>query len=85
VEIPVKKKHIAGKGLYGYPRTHSGNSRKKTKKTFHGYSDPYDKSAHALVLWPNMKTSMVHGGDVAHIGLRAEAIRAKMKAQQEGN
>jgi hypothetical protein len=61
IEIPVKKKHIAGKGLYGYPRTHSGNSRKKVKKIGSNSAfQPYDKTKHVLVLGADMKKRFVH-------------------------
>lgn len=61
-EIPVKRKHIAAKGLYGYPRTHSGNSRKKVKKlgANHGATYKYNPRDHALYLQANMKLKMVH-------------------------
>lgn len=75
-EIPVKKKHIAGKGLYGYPRNHNGNNHKKTKKSFHGYSDPYVREDHVKVLLPNMKVRMFHGSDARHIYEIVNDLRA---------
>lgn len=61
MEIPVKKKHIAAKGLYGYPRSHNGNSRKKVKKIGSNTAyQPYDKTKHVLVLQPNMKKVFIH-------------------------
>lgn len=63
VEIPVKKKHIAAKGLYGYPRNHNGNSRKKVKKIGSNTAfQPYDKTKHVLVLGTDMKKRFVHHG-----------------------
>lgn len=66
IQIPLKKKYIASKSLYGYPRTHSGNGRKRSKRVGNsGYSDPYNKRSHVLVLLPNMKLRWVHG-ELAH-------------------
>lgn len=68
VEIKVKKKHIASKGLYGYPRVHSGNNRKKVKKIGgNGVFQPYNPRDHALVLQANMKLKMVHGLEARQI------------------
>lgn len=67
VEIKVKKKHIASKGLYGFPRTHSGNSKKKVKKLGNGVFQPYNPREHALVLQSNMKLKMVHGLEARQI------------------
>lgn len=74
-EIPIKKKHIAGKGIYGYSRNHNGNNKKKTKKSFHGYSDPYVREDHVLALLPNGKLRMFHGSDARNIYDRFAAGR----------
>lgn len=66
-EIKVKKKHIAGKGIYGYPRQHNGRSTKKIKKLGNGVFQPYNRDDHALVLQANMKLKMVHGEDAHKI------------------
>lgn len=68
-EIPVKKKWIASKGLYGYPRTHSGNSRKKVKKlgATHGATHKYNPREHALYLQANMKLKMVHHNEARRV------------------
>lgn len=63
-EIKTKRKLIACKGLYGYPRTHSGNNNKKVKKIGSNTAfQPYNKRAQALVLLPNMKKKMVYGAE----------------------
>lgn len=63
MEIPVKKKYLASKRLYGYARVHSGNGRKKPKRSWAGISNPYDKRSHVLVLQTNMKKKFVHGSE----------------------
>lgn len=50
VEIPLKKKYRPTPKVWGYSRTHSGNSSKKKKKLGAGYSDPYVKTDHVLVV-----------------------------------
>lgn len=77
VEIKVKKKHIAGKGIYGYSRNHNGNNNKKTKRIgSNGAFQPYDRTQHVLVLMPNMKKRMFHGSDAEHIYERYSDLRA---------
>lgn len=67
-EIKMKKKHIAGKGLYGYPRTHSGNNNKKVKKIGSNTAyQPYNRDDHVLVLQTNMKKRMFHYEDAHRI------------------
>ncbi len=83
VEIKVRQKHIAGKGMYGYKRTHNGNNNPKQKRigsNVHG--EPYDATQHVKALMPNMKMRMYHGSDVAHVGLYATAIRASMELRK---
>lgn len=68
VEIPVKKKHVAGKGIYGYSRNHNGNNKKKVKKVGNNSARvEYDKRAHALWLQPNGKLKVVHGEEARRI------------------
>lgn len=68
VEIKMKKKHIASKGLYGYPRQHNGRNAKKVKKLGgNGVFQPYNRDDHALVLRTNMKLKMVHGEEAHKI------------------
>jgi hypothetical protein len=84
VEIKVRNKHIAGKGIYGYRRQHNGNNNKKQKRigsNVHG--DPYNREEHVKALMPNMKMKMYHYGDVHHVGLYATAIRASMELQRK--
>lgn len=68
VEIKVKKKHIAHKGMYGYPRQHNGRSAKKVKKIgSSGHFQPYDKRSHVLVLQTNQKVRFFHGDEARQI------------------
>lgn len=61
VEMRTKKKLIAGKGLYGYPRQHNGRNAKKIKKLGgNGVFQPYNRDDHVLVLQTNMKKRMFH-------------------------
>jgi hypothetical protein len=51
VQIPVKKKYMADKGMYGYKAPVSGNSNRKVKKTGVKLGgEPYDKTKHILVV-----------------------------------
>ena len=69
VEIPVKKKYLPLKRLYGYPRTHNGNSHRKVKKTgsFVGAKHIYNPRDHALWLQPNGKLKMIHGAEARKV------------------
>lgn len=84
VEIKVRQKHIAGKGIYGYRRQHNGNNNPKQKRIGNNvHGDPYDPTQHVKALMPNMKMRMYHGSDVAHIGLYATTIRASMELRKK--
>lgn len=88
VEIKVRNKHIAGKGIYGYRRQHNGNNNPKRKRIGNNVSgDPYVYGEHVKALMPNMKMKMYHGSDVGHVALYAGAIRAslELRKRQRGN
>lgn len=64
IEIPVRRKHIAGKGVYGHRRSHNGNNAKKQLRGFNnGKSEPYVKEDHALILLGGRKKRMIHRKD----------------------
>lgn len=68
MEIKMKKKWIAGKGLYGYPRTGNGNSHKKVKKIgSNGSFQPYDKRSTVLVLENGRHRRWYHGEEAKRI------------------
>ena len=68
VEIPVKRKWIASKGMYGYPRTGNGNSHKKVKKIGSSRSyQPYDKRSVVLVLKNGRNKRWFHGDEAKRI------------------
>lgn len=83
VEIKVRQKHIAGKGIYGYRRQHNGNNNPKRKRIGNNVSgDPYVYGEHVKVLMPNGKMRMFHGSDGGHWRLIAEAQRAIMELRK---
>lgn len=68
MEIPVKKKHIAGKGIYGYPRQHNGRNAKKVKKIgSNGAYQPYDRDNHVRVVNSKGHWRMYHYSDAHEI------------------
>lgn len=67
MQIPLKKKYRGVPGIYGYARNHSGNGNKKKKKLGNGYSDPYDRNNHVLVLQTNGKKKFYHYEDARSI------------------
>lgn len=68
-EIPLKKKYRPENKIWGYPRTHNGNSNKKKKKIggHVGATHRYNPRDHALHLQPNMKLRMLHYEDAHRI------------------
>lgn len=67
MQVPLKHKYRIGNTGKSYPRNHSGNGAKKKKKLGNGYSDPYVKTDHVLVLLTSGKKRFFHGGDARHI------------------
>lgn len=60
-QIPLKKKYRGTPGIFGYARNHSGNGAKRKKKLGVGYSDPYDRNSHVLVVQTSGKKRFFHG------------------------
>jgi hypothetical protein len=68
VEIPMKKKYLPSKVLFGYPRQHNGRSAKKVKKIgSSGHYQPYNPRDNVLVLQTNMKVRFFHGEEAHNI------------------
>lgn len=62
VEILLKAKYRPEKIWYGYKRTHNGNGKrvKKNGGFGNGYSDPYLRENHVLVLRDGRKKVWIH-------------------------
>jgi hypothetical protein len=60
MQIPLKHKYRVGNTGKSYARNHSGNGARKKKKLGVGYSDPYDRTKHVLVLLPSGKKRFFH-------------------------
>ena len=63
-EIRLKAKYKAAKGMYGFKRSHNGNGKrvKKNGGFGNGYSDPYVKEDHVLVLKDGRRRTWIHKG-----------------------
>lgn len=66
-QIPLKHKYRTGSTGRSYVRNHNGNGNKKSRKLGNGYSDPYVKTDHVLVLLTSGKKRFFHGADARRV------------------